>query len=78
MPTAHDHQVTARGLSFHYVEWGTPSAPPLLCLHGIEASRSPRRATNRSQRRAPRAAVARAVGQAFWTAGDSVGRELEG
>jgi esterase len=35
MPTAHDRRVNARGLSFHYVEWGTPAAPPLLCLHGI-------------------------------------------
>ena len=35
MPTAHDRRVTARGLSFHYVEWGAPTAPPLLCLHGI-------------------------------------------
>lgn len=35
MPTAHDRRVTARGLSFHYVEWGAPSAPPVLCLHGI-------------------------------------------
>jgi pimeloyl-ACP methyl ester carboxylesterase len=45
MPTAHDRRVTARGLSFHYVDsgppqwdspqWGTPTTPPLLCLHGI-------------------------------------------
>jgi pimeloyl-ACP methyl ester carboxylesterase len=35
MPTAHDRRVTASGLSFHYVEWGAPQAPPLLCLHGI-------------------------------------------
>jgi len=30
-----DRTVTARGMSFHYVEWGAASAPPLLCLHGI-------------------------------------------
>jgi len=35
MTTAQDHQVKARGLKFHYVEWGTLTAPPLLCLHGI-------------------------------------------
>lgn len=35
MPTAQDHFVTARGLKFHYVEWGAPSQPPILCLHGI-------------------------------------------
>jgi pimeloyl-ACP methyl ester carboxylesterase len=30
-----DRHVRARGLRFHYVEWGGTSAPPLLCLHGI-------------------------------------------
>lgn len=35
MPTAQDRRVNARGLSFHYVEWGAAGAPPLLCLHGI-------------------------------------------
>ncbi|MFQ5666921.1 MAG: alpha/beta fold hydrolase [Candidatus Binatia bacterium] len=35
MPVARDHQVTARGLRFHYVEWGMAPAPPLVCLHGI-------------------------------------------
>jgi len=35
MPTAHDGRITARGLTFHYVEWGAAPAPPLLCLHGI-------------------------------------------
>lgn len=30
-----DRQVTARGLAFHYVEWGDPQAPTVLCLHGI-------------------------------------------
>lgn len=33
--SSQDHRVQARGLSFHYVEWGSPQAPPLLCLHGI-------------------------------------------
>lgn len=35
MATAHDRCVNARGLNFHYVEWGDPTAPPLFCLHGI-------------------------------------------
>jgi esterase len=35
MPTARDGQVKARGLKFHYVEWGAATAPPLVCLHGI-------------------------------------------
>lgn len=35
MPTPQDAFVTARGLRFHYVEWGVAGAPPLLCLHGI-------------------------------------------
>ena len=35
MPTFRDHHVTARGLRFHYVEWGSAEQPPLLCLHGI-------------------------------------------
>lgn len=30
-----DHRVHARGLDFHYVEWGDAAAPPLLCFHGI-------------------------------------------
>jgi len=35
MPNAHDRRVSARGLNFHYVEWGRADASPLLCLHGI-------------------------------------------
>jgi pimeloyl-ACP methyl ester carboxylesterase len=35
MPTGQDRRVSARGLTFHYVEWGAAAAPPLLCLHGI-------------------------------------------
>jgi pimeloyl-ACP methyl ester carboxylesterase len=35
MPTSQDRRVSARGLTFHYVEWGAAGAPPLLCLHGI-------------------------------------------
>jgi esterase len=35
MATQQDHRVSARGLSFHYVEWGAATQPPLLCLHGI-------------------------------------------
>lgn len=30
-----DHRVRARGLDFHYVEWGDAAAEPLLCFHGI-------------------------------------------
>lgn len=30
-----DHRISARGLSFHYLEWGEPTQPPLLCFHGI-------------------------------------------
>ena len=30
-----DHRISARGLEFHYVEWGQASLPPLLCFHGI-------------------------------------------
>jgi pimeloyl-ACP methyl ester carboxylesterase len=30
-----DGTVAGNGLRFHYVEWGFPDAPPLLCLHGI-------------------------------------------
>lgn len=35
MATFKDGRVTANGLGFHYVEWGSAAAPPLLCLHGI-------------------------------------------
>jgi pimeloyl-ACP methyl ester carboxylesterase len=35
MATFKDGQVRANGLRFHYVDWGSRSAPPLLCLHGI-------------------------------------------
>jgi len=35
MATPQDRRVNASGLSFHYVEWGAPTQPPLLCLHGI-------------------------------------------
>ncbi|MBI3786595.1 MAG: alpha/beta hydrolase [Deltaproteobacteria bacterium] len=35
MATPHDGQTQARGLNFHYVEWGAANAPPVLCLHGI-------------------------------------------
>ncbi len=35
MPTPQDRQARVRGLKFHYVEWGAPSLPALLCLHGI-------------------------------------------
>lgn len=35
MATCRDHRVSARGLEFHYVSWGDPARPPLLCFHGI-------------------------------------------
>ena len=34
MPMPQDHSVSARGLRFHYTEWGGASQPPMLCLHG--------------------------------------------
>jgi len=33
--TAQDKNVALNGLNFHYREWGDPSAPPLLLLHGF-------------------------------------------
>jgi pimeloyl-ACP methyl ester carboxylesterase len=35
MPTPHDRRVQARGLTFHYVEWGDAERTPIICLHGI-------------------------------------------
>jgi pimeloyl-ACP methyl ester carboxylesterase len=35
MTIPRDHRVTANGLDFHFVEWGDPVRPPLLCFHGI-------------------------------------------
>ena len=35
MATPQDRRVSARGLSFHYVEWGAAARHPVLCLHGI-------------------------------------------
>ncbi len=35
MPTPHDGRVSARGLEFHYVEWGAPGMPSIVCLHGV-------------------------------------------
>ncbi len=35
MATFRDATATANRLKFHYVEWGSPNALPLLCLHGI-------------------------------------------
>ncbi len=29
-----DCTVTLRGLSFHYLDWGTEGKPPFVCLHG--------------------------------------------
>ena len=30
-----DKTVTLNGLRFHYLDWGNPQAPPLVCLHGF-------------------------------------------
>ena len=30
-----DHVAEARGVSFHWLEWGDPSAPPMVVLHGL-------------------------------------------
>ena len=30
-----DAYVQANGLNFHYVEWGDPAAPTIVCLHGL-------------------------------------------
>jgi pimeloyl-ACP methyl ester carboxylesterase len=32
-----EHTVEARGLRFHYVEWGAPEAPAVVLLHGISS-----------------------------------------
>jgi pimeloyl-ACP methyl ester carboxylesterase len=32
-----EHSVEARGLRFHYVEWGAPDAPAMVLLHGISS-----------------------------------------
>ena len=32
-----EHTAEARGLSFHYVEWGEATAPPVVLLHGLSA-----------------------------------------
>ena len=33
-----EHDVPVRGLKLHYQEWGSPSAPPILMLHGFGVS----------------------------------------
>ncbi len=30
-----DHTIEARGIAFHYLEWGDPSSPPMVLLHGL-------------------------------------------
>lgn len=32
-----EHTSEARGLRFHYVEWGEPGAPAIVLLHGVSA-----------------------------------------
>jgi len=31
----HDRSIVLRGRKFHYTEWGAPTAPPLVMLHGV-------------------------------------------
>jgi pimeloyl-ACP methyl ester carboxylesterase len=33
-PSVQDEMITLNGLRFHYRNWGSPSAPPLILLHG--------------------------------------------
>ncbi|MCL6647712.1 MAG: alpha/beta hydrolase [Chloroflexi bacterium] len=33
-----DRFVTANGLRFHYLEWGAPTAPPVVLLHGTTST----------------------------------------
>ena len=35
-PAPEDRFVTVGGLRIHYVDWGNPSAPPFVMLHGID------------------------------------------
>lgn len=37
-PFGQDKFITINGLPFHYVEWGTPSAPSMLLLHGFQSN----------------------------------------
>jgi pimeloyl-ACP methyl ester carboxylesterase len=32
-----ERTVEARGLRFHYVEWGDPASPPIVLLHGLSS-----------------------------------------
>ncbi len=32
-----DREITLNGIRFHYREWGDPSSPPLVILHGISS-----------------------------------------
>jgi esterase len=36
VPAGADRFVTANGLRLHYVEWGDPSRPPLVLIHGLD------------------------------------------
>ncbi len=33
-----EHTIEARGLRFHYVEWGAADAPPIVLLHGLSST----------------------------------------
>jgi len=33
-----EHAIEARGLRFHYVEWGEAGAPPVVLLHGLSST----------------------------------------
>jgi esterase len=32
-----DREITLDGIAFHYREWGAPSSPPLVILHGVSS-----------------------------------------
>lgn len=32
-----ERTIEARGLTFHYVEWGDPASPPIVLLHGLSS-----------------------------------------
>ena len=39
MPTQPESKtLTVNGLSLHYLEWGKPEAPPIVCVHGYTSS----------------------------------------
>lgn len=37
MSPGEDHFIRLNGLQFHYVSWGQPGSPALVCLHGLRS-----------------------------------------